>query len=349
MTDANIHPSIILIRDRLHDIFPEIQIPLEFIGWHIRQSRSIEAICSIFATEILSFGQVIDPRKTQNQIEEQTASANSHTSKQTTITDDTLQTLYDVFNEIPREHIENLYINFKNTNNPNWYDDIVNELLSYNVMKTSTNKRSYDQMIIDDIVFIPDEYNRLLAILPDIDPDYALECYMKYREKSSDNTDLNILITSLIEHGYIKLTDKLERLRNERLKENLRNPKFEINEFLKTFPNPLEYFYDRTKNVSESYKNHTYIYLSNAFARISTDYIKQVLNNNNYRFAPSMKQLQEEFYTYHTNQNKKSNDTIVKRLNHRARALMAIPDVPDEIFYKELCYIKHEDEIIGKQ
>ncbi|CAF4977860.1 unnamed protein product [Rotaria sp. Silwood1] len=346
MTDANIHPSIILIRDRLHDIFPEIQIPLEFIGWHIRQSRSIEAICSIFATEILSFGQVIDPRKTQNQIEEQTASANSHTSKQTTITDDTLQTLYDVFNEIPREHIENLYINFKNTNNPNWYDDIVNELLSYNVMKTSTNKRSYDQMIIDDIVFIPDEYNRLLAILPDIDPDYALECYMKYREKSSDNTDLNILITSLIEHGYIKLTDKLERLRNERLKENLRNPKFEINEFLKTFPNPLEYFYDRTKNVSESYKNHTYIYLSNAFARISTDYIKQVLNNNNYRFAPSMKQLQEEFYTYHTNQNKKSNDTIVKRLNHRARALMAIPDVPDEIFYKELCYIKHEDEII---
>ncbi|CAF2665103.1 unnamed protein product [Rotaria sp. Silwood2] len=347
------HPSVILIRDRLHDIFPEIEIPLEIIGWHIRQSTSIEAICSIFASEILSFGEVIDPRKTTNQIDGQTASTSNHTPNQTTINDDTLKTLYDVFNSIPRDHIENIYIHFKNSNNPNWYDDIVNELLSYNVIKPSTNKRSYDEMIIDDIIFIPDEYNRLLAILPDIDPDYALECYMKYRETSSDKTDLNVLITSLIEHGYVKLTDKLERLRNERLKENLREPKFEINEFLKTFPNPLEYFYDRTKNVSESYKNHTYIYLANAFARISIDYIKQILNNNNYRFAPSMKQLQEEFQTYHINQNKqskkKSNDTMSKRLNHRARASMSIPDIPDEIFYKELCYIKHEDEIIGKQ
>ncbi|CAF2865108.1 unnamed protein product [Rotaria sp. Silwood2] len=286
------HPSVILIRDRLHDIFPEIEIPLEIIGWHIRQSISIEAICSIFASEILSFGEVIDPRKTTNQIDGQTASTSNHTPNQTTINDDTLKTLYDVFNSIPRDHIENIYIHFKNSNNPNWYDDIVNELLSYNVIKPSTNKRSYDEMIIDDIIFIPDEYNRLLAILPDIDPDYALECYMKYRETSSDKTDLNVLITSLIEHA-------------------------------------------------------------NAFARISIDYIKQILNNNNYRFAPSMKQLQEEFQTYHINQNKqskkKSNDTMSKRLNHRARASMSIPDIPDEIFYKELCYIKHEDEIIGKQ
>jgi hypothetical protein len=159
--------------------------------------------------------------------------------------------------------------------------------------------------------FQPDEYDRLLAILPDIDPDYALESYMKFVESSSDNKDLNILITSLIEHGYVKLTNKLERLRNERLKENLRQPKFEIEEFLKTFPNPLEYFYDRTKTVSESYKTHAYIYLANAFARIPSDYIRKKLNENNYRFAPTMKQLQEEFYTYHINKNnqrKKSYD-----------------------------------------
>ena len=39
--------------------------------------------------------------------------------------------------------------------------------------------------------------------------------------------------------------------------------------------------------------------------------IKQILNRTNYRFAPAMKQLQEEFYTYHINQNnqrKKSYD-----------------------------------------
>ncbi len=58
-----------------------------------------------------------------------------------------------------------------------------------------------------------------------------------------------------------------------------------------------------------------------------------------------------------------------KRLNRRARAPIPIPDIPDEIFYKvkfhlfalyklfffysvllkELCYTKHEDEIIGKK
>ncbi|CAF4601521.1 unnamed protein product, partial [Rotaria magnacalcarata] len=80
--------------------------------------------------------------------------------------------------------------------------------------------------------------------------DYALERYMQYLEHPSSKPDLNVLITNLIEHGYVKLTEKLECLRNERLKQNLREPKFEINEFLKTFPNPLEYFYDRTKNVS---------------------------------------------------------------------------------------------------
>jgi hypothetical protein len=212
--------------------------------------------------------------------------------------------LYDVFNSIPHDHIENVYNRLKNANNPNWYDDIVNELLSYNVIKPLTNKRPFDEINHND-ENLPDEYERLVAVLPDIDPDYAFERYIKFFETSSDTTDLNVLITHLIEHGYIKLTDKLERLRNEKLKENLREPKFEIEEFLKTFPNPLEYFYDRTKNVSESYKTHAYIYIANAFARLTTDYIKQILINNNYRFAPTMKQLQEEFYTYHK---KKSHD-----------------------------------------
>ena len=180
-----------------------------------------------------------------------------------------MQTLYDVFNSIPHDHIESVYTRLKNESNPNWYDDIVNELLSYDVIKPLTTKRSFDEMDIND------EYDRLLAILPDIDPDYALETYTKFLETSSDKKDLNILITSLIEHGYIKLTNKLERLRNERLKENLREPKFEIEEFLKTFSNPLEYFYDQTKTVSESYKTHAYIYLANAFARIPSDHIKQ--------------------------------------------------------------------------
>ncbi|CAM2727175.1 unnamed protein product [Rotaria socialis] len=345
MTDANIHPSVILIRDRLRDIFPDVKLPLEVIGWHIRQSTPIETICSNIATEILVYGQAVDPRKSQ--AEEHTAS-NAPTTISTpiaTTNDDTLQTLYDVFNSIPRDHIDNAYARLKNANNPNWYDDIVNELLSYDGDKSATNKRSTDQMIVDDI-FVPDEYNRLFAVLPDLDPDYALQRYMQYLEHSSSKPDLNVLITNLIEHGYVKLTEKLERSRNERLKQNLREPKFEINEFLKTFPNPLEYFYDRTKNVSESYKSHAFIYLANAFASVPIGHIREILSNHNYRFAPAMKQLQEEFQAYHINQRKKSRNSTSQALKHRARVPMAIPDVPDEIFYKELCFIKHEDEII---
>ncbi|UJR15039.1 hypothetical protein I4U23_002012 [Adineta vaga] len=353
MTDANLHPSVIVIRDRLHDIFPGVQVPLEIIGWHIHRTASIETICSNIAAEILSFGKVTDPTKDIYTTEPSTTVTTTVTP---TITDDTLQTLYDVFNSIPHDHIKDVYIRLKNESNPNWYDDIVNELLSYDAVQSSTSssttttKRSFDDMNIDD-GFIPDEYHRLLAILPDIDPDYALESYMKFLDNSSNKPDLNTLITSLIEHGYVKLTEKLERLRNERLKENLRNPKFEVEEFLKTFPNPLEYFYDRTKNVSESYKTHAYIYLANAFVRMSSDYIKQMLETNNYRFAPAMKQLREEFFTYHMNSNhhrNKSLNAVPKRMNQRARAALSIPDIPDEIFYKELCYTKHEDEIIGE-
>jgi hypothetical protein len=294
-----------MIRDRLQDIFPDIKIPLEIIGWHIRQSNSIDAICSNFAAEILSFGSVLDPtEKGSHQPLEPTTS----TAKPPSITnDDTLKTLCDVFNSIPRDHIESVYSRLKNPTNANWYDDIVNELLSYDIIKPSTtNKRSFDEMDIQDDN-PSDEYERLLAILPDIDPDYALESYMKFLETSPDNTDLNVLITSLIEQGYVKLTDKLERQRNEQLKENLRNPKFEMEEFLKTFSNPLEYFYDRTKSVSESYKNHAYIYIANAFARLTSDYIREVLEYNNHRFAPTMKQLQEEFYTYHKNKTNPGN------------------------------------------
>ena len=286
-------------------MFPEIHIPLEIIGWHVHHSTNIEAICSNFAAEILSFGKVNDPTKDRKQIEENVTPTVTSTEASPIINNDVLQTLYDVFTSIPRDHIQNTYIRLKDTKNPNWYDDIVNELLSYDMTKSSINKRSLDEMYIED-KFVPDQYSRLLAILPDIDPDYALESYMKYTEAASDKTDLNTFITSLIEHGYVKHTDKLECLRNQRLKENLRNPRFEMEEFLKTFPDPLAYFYDRTKNVSESYKYHAYVYLANAFARISSDYIKYVLSNNNYRFAPAMKQLQEEFHTYHVNQKKSS-------------------------------------------
>lgn len=198
----------------------------------------------------------------------------------------------------------------------------------------STNKRSLDEMNVPDEAFPSDEYERLLAILPDIDPDYAFESYMKFLEQSSSSkqTDLTVLITNLIEHGYVKITEKFERLRNERLKENLREPKFEIEEFLKTFPNPLEYFYDQKKNLSESYKNHAYIYLANAFSLLKSDYIREVLILNNYRFAPSLKQLQEDFFTY--NKKKSRNHSTPKQFNHRARAPISIPDIPDEIFYK---------------
>lgn len=215
-----------------------------------------------------------------------------------TAKDETLQSLYDVFHSIPHDHIDKVYNQLKDSSNPNWYDNIINELLSYDVLRTSNTTEEHRHDEHDH----SDEYERLLAILPDIDPDYAMECYLKFVENSSESIDLTMLITSLIERGYEKVTDKLERSRRERCKENIREPKFHIEEFLKTFSNPSEYFYDRTKNVSDAYKTHARIYLSNAFARISRTYINEVLERNNYRFAPSLKQLQEEFSNYHRRQ-----------------------------------------------
>ena len=262
----------------------------------------METICDNFVAEILASGQVTNPTLNQPAPTE-------------TPTDSVLVSLYDVFNTIPRDHIQTVYQRFKQTKNPNWYDDIVNELLTHQALHTTNHKRPMEVVTTTatfdddmDTTLDADEYQRLLAILPDIDPDYALEIYMKHLEQTPETTqhDFNQFIGRLIENGYTKITDKLERLRNEQLKENLRNPQFDIEEFLKTFPNPLVYFYDRTKNLSESYQNHAYIYLANAFARISADHIRDVLKRNNHRFAPALKQLQEEFLTYHSNTRKKN-------------------------------------------
>lgn len=231
----------------------------------------------------------------------------------TSAPDDTIETLYDVFSSLSRDRIQAVYARLKTDKNPNWYDDVVNELLNDNPGPSTTGKRSFDAMSVAPDDMNSNEYERLLAILPDIDPDYALESYMKFLEETSSSsaanqTDFDRLVSNLIEHGYVKLTDKLERVRNERLKENLRNPPFEIDDFLKTFADPLVSFYDQSKPRSESYKAHAYIYLANAFARVSSDHIQEVLERVNHRFPPALKQLKEEFFSYHSNTRKKANN-----------------------------------------
>ena len=304
----------------MRDIFPEIQIPLEYIGWHIRQSTSIEAICTNFAAEILSSGNVADPTKT---IAATTTTATTAAAAVTTHEqDDTLQTLYDVFSSLPRDRIQAVYSRMKTADNPNWYDDLVNELLSEKPGPSSTSKRSRDDEFVVTDDMDSNEYERLLAILPDIDPDFALERYLKFLEEApssaaSNQTDFDQLVSHLIEHGYVKLTDKLERVRNERLKENLRNSPFDLEDFLKTFSDPLVSFYDQTKPRSESYKIHAHIYLANAFARVSSEHIRDVLTGTNHRFAPALKQLKEEFFSYHSSARKKSNNGIWADLSFR--------------------------------
>ena len=287
----------------MRDIFPEIKIPLEYIGWHIRQSTSIEAICSSFVAEILSFGKVADPTAM--------TTTSTTTAPMTSALDDTLQTLYDVFSSLSRDRIQAVYARVKTDKNPNWYDDVVNELLYDNPGPSTTEKRSFDTMSVAPDDMNSNDYERLLAILPDIDPDYALESYMKFLEETtsstaSNQTDFDRLVSNLIENGYVKITDKLERVRNERLKENLRNPPFDIDDFLKTFFDPLVSFYDHSKPRSESYKAHAYIYLANAFARVSSEHIREVLERANHRFPPALKQLKDEFFNYHSNTRKKS-------------------------------------------
>jgi hypothetical protein len=285
---------VLLIRNRLHDIFPDVEVPSEYIGWHLRQSISVDTICSNLVSEILSSGQVNDP--TSNQPVNSTINI-----------DETLQTLFDVFNHVPRVHVQNTYNRLKNNSSTAWYDELVNELLAYDVLdkSSSTSKRPVDD---DTDQLLSNGYERILAILPDIDPDYAQQCYVSFLETfTTYQKDYNVFISNLIESGYTKITDKIATARHRQLKENLTKYAFNIEEFLKTFPNPLVYFYDQTKNVSESYRTHAYIYLANAFARISSVHIRKVLEYNNYRFPSAIKQLQEEFSTYHVNTRKKSN------------------------------------------
>ncbi|CAF1287862.1 unnamed protein product [Didymodactylos carnosus] len=400
---SNFHPimdgdeqPVVVIKQRLTEIFPEINVSNAIVNWHLQQhknnddlSQVIENICAEFVSQIFNFGQIIDPTKDDVKNDKTitstsaTATANgfvmnypntvsvNHVQFPSTSTaaaastilsndnKEELQTLFEVFNTIPRPYITTLYNTMSHINNPNWHDDIVNELLTYNerqqkpssasssttsplfpipksvtsttsggslqkrfqiysttppTITTEQKKRSLssvDDSIDIENLFINDEYERILAILPDCDPEYAMEEYSKYLRSIAEThqqQDLNNLITSMIERGYTKIKDKIEQNRNERLKENISNPIFEIEDFLRTFPNPLEYFYDCTKTMSESYQRHAYIYLANAFTRVPSEQIKTILIENNYRFSPSLKQLKTDYNNYHQKSKSKSND-----------------------------------------
>ncbi|XP_046338609.2 uncharacterized protein LOC124119946 [Haliotis rufescens] len=182
------------------------------------------------------------------------------------------------------------------------------------------------------------EVDQLREIFPDCDPNYLFE---QLEEKANDAERVKNLAAQMFEkRNYPKLKDTLDKQQKIARQRQIKNLKFDMENFLSKFPDPVEYFSKTDTNMSDSYKEHCLAYVKNEFEWFKDGYLKKVLNKNNFHLAPALQEfkglkasLEEEHF-------------VTKKLRQEPRTKrLSFPDEPDERFYHELIYSQNEQRI----
>ena len=141
---------------------------------------------------------------------------------------------------------------------------------------------------------IEDDLDKILQIVTDCDPDY-IRNELKVQLKRQNRADY--IVANLIEKkNYPRLKDKLLVSKKENKLESYLNMDIGMEDFLKIYPQPFEYFKKgnlNKNNTDASYKEHCRIYLLNKFSKLSSHTVDEVLKKNSYYFYPSIKQILE--------------------------------------------------------
>ena len=71
-----------------------------------------------------------------------------------------------------------------------------------------------------------------------------------------------------------------------------------MDEFLHLFPNAVTDFYDETKSVTDSYREHAVVYLKNAFPVMHAAHIERIFKAHHSHLTPALRQLEKEMEEY---------------------------------------------------
>ncbi|CAF0787945.1 unnamed protein product [Brachionus calyciflorus] len=254
----------------------------------------------------------------------------------------------------------------KNLNNPNALNLTMDDLLNFQ------NKHN-DLVELEpmDIEINLDELDlgEISSIIPDCDPNFIRE-QLKNVPLKTPNRVAIIVNTILEAKSYPKLKDALGKQAKKNKLESCLNLDLNIEDFLKAYPNPIEYFINNKKNPSDCYKNHCRTYLLNKYRHLTTECIEKTLVQNSFNFTLTYRQLSDAYdgredqlkqrsnfgigdFNNNNNNNNNNNKRITNIIKFQRRNKVyyfqnvprderVYPDSIDETFFKELWFIKNE-------
>ncbi|XP_067681693.1 uncharacterized protein [Haliotis asinina] len=178
------------------------------------------------------------------------------------------------------------------------------------------------------------EVDQLREIFPDCDPNYLFE---QLEEKANDAERVKNLAAQMFDkRDYPKMKDVLEKKRKLAKQVEIKNLKFDMENFLSKFPNPVEFFSKTDTVMSDSYKEHCFVYVRNEFNCFTLANANKVLEKYNHHLAPAVRELKEL---------KEELVRAKKRPRKLYRKHSPLPDEPDERFYHELLFSQNEQNI----
>lgn len=162
-------------------------------------------------------------------------------------------------------------------------EDLINPSTSSNAQNLIDNKEEREKKYQQDV-------EEIKSIIKDCDPTHIEELLNKNLDKPDRVREI---INHLLEKPYPKLKDYLSKVnRRKKIESNL---EFNIDEFIKVYPNPVEYFYNIPDDIinDDNYKEHCLIFLRNKFKLISSDSIESHFRANNFRFTQTYHQFED--------------------------------------------------------
>ncbi|CAF1207605.1 unnamed protein product [Didymodactylos carnosus] len=164
-------------------------------------------------------------------------------------------------------------------------------------------------------------------IIPDIDADNARRQIIAMNPIPS----LDDIITYFFDNGYIKKKNRKEQDKHTQIKRSWSDTIDDIPKFLLKHADPVAYFFDSKRNVTDSYTNHAKAYLIRAFPSFDKIVLEQALKEENNHFLPTLRKLEARSGI-------RTNSFITRRSIKRVLDQLGKKMIQYSFLRKELCH-----------
>jgi len=178
-----------------------------------------------------------------------------------------------------------------------------------------------------DSPLVDQNYQTLLTIFPDVDPDFLEKQSWDIGE---DPVKLEAFISSSLENKSELPSKKESEKKKAHQDEKLKIKRLKVVDFLEMWEDPHAHFANISTAVSELYKKHALFQLRIKFPSVHHTLIVKALEETNYHFFPALQKI-----------TKMSN----KKGKKKQEPLPDLPSVIDFTFLKEFVYSKLETQI----